>query len=381
MRISRTVGSAASIFIFIFTNALSTDFVLAQSIEDTTDKINKYAEALEGDASHYEAKYRGEAETLVRWRIGWEFLFNISDQAFAIRIAKELIAKAAVRVQVLQDYSVRRSIGEVAPEVAFIHEAALRDLDTAESILSSVQQRPLVNCDNRGIVRIAADVPTDSVLLRHSPNVAIYPVVRSDPILRFSFAIGDDGTVSIAPAPYQDEAQGKGKMAVPAIASTVSYAIVLQAMGRGAWLPATGIATFVYLLADHGQKQYEEGKLADAVMRMNSAIDRIVVAQDAGFLYVDKLKPAIGMDLCTESFSPSLERMERLAMAAAAELLKVRGELATATKKIKPKSDADDWTIVECEIFRCSESVSYFTWTLDELTSEIQSRNSTAGQP
>lgn len=374
MKADQKIGFAKFITILII--ALSPEFALGQSIEETTDKINKYAEALERDASHYEAKYRSEAESLMRWRIGWEFLIDISDQAFALRVAKERIATASARGQIMEDYAVRRSIDAPAPEVAFIHEAALRDLDTADSILSSLQQRRLSACDSRGIARIIGAVPTESVILRQSPNVAIYPVERADPILRFNFTIGFDGTVSIAPAPYQDEAQGHGKMAIPGIASTVSYAIVLQAMGGQAWVPATAVAIFVYLVLDHVQKQEEEGKLGDAVRRMNRAIRRIEASQNSGFLYVDESNPSFGMDICKESFTDSLARLEKLGTSAEDELKQVRDALVTVTEKITPKSEADDWTKVECEIFRCPENVSYFTWKLEELTTEIQSRNS-----
>lgn len=377
MRFGRTLA----IVFLVSAGALCPACAFGQTIDEATDKINEYAKVLEGDAAHYEAKYLGEAESLMRWRVGWELLIHVSDQAFAIRVAKERVAAAAARTKILQDYAIRESSIAPAPELAFIQDLALIDLESASSILQSLESRGLRTCDIGSIASIAGEISTDSVLLRQSPNVAIYPIVRSDPILRLNFAIGTDGTVLIAPAPYQNEAQGEGKMAVPGIASTVSYYLVLTLMGEGAWLPASAIATFVYILADHAQWQYEQGKLADAVKRMNSAIDRILAAQDAGFLFADKSKAKMGVDMCAGSFAPALNRLEGMRTAVAGELKQTRRELASVTSRIRPKSDADDWTKVECEIFRCPEGIGYFTWTLDELTLEVQNRNAEINQP
>ena len=361
--------------ICVLSGVLITPVAFGQSAEETTERIDKYAQVLEGDAAHYEAKYRSEAESLLRWRLGWEFLISISDQAFALRVAKERIDASVARSQILRDYAVRRVTDAPAPEIVYIHSMALADLASAEAILGLLQRNSLRACDEETVLRSIASVPTDSVLMRQSPNVAIYPIVRSDPILRINFAIGLDGSIAIAPAPYQNEAQGQGKMAVPAIASTVSYALVLQFMGPTAWAPATAIATFVYLLADHAQRQYEEGKLADAVKRMNTAIVRIEAAQNAAFLGIDGARLSIGGEVCKDSFSPSLRRLEFLGTQATASLKRARVELESAAQQLRPRSDADDWTRVECEIFRCPENTSYFTWKLGELVGEIQKRN------
>lgn len=373
MKPNRTLNELARIC--VLSGALVAHVAFGQSAEETTDRINKYAEVLEGDALHYEDKYRSEAESLLRWRLGWELLINISDQAFALRVAKEKTEAAAARAQILQDYAARSLPDAPAPEILYIHTMALADLAGAEAILGLLQRNNLGACDEKALLRTIAAVPTDSVLLRQSPNVAIYPLVRSDPVLRINFSIGLDGSIGVAPAPYQNEAQAQGKMAVPAIASTVSYALVLQFMGPTAWTPATAVATFVYLLADHAQRQYEEGKLADAVKRMNAAIGRIEAAQNDGFLFIDGSRPVIAGQVCKDSFSSSLQRLKDLRTQATSSLKRVRLDLESAAQQLGPRSEIDDWTRVECEIFRCPENTSYFTWKLEELVGEIQRRN------
>jgi len=347
----------------------------AQDVDEQIRKIEEYTQVLEGDAAHYEKHYEKEAKTLMRWRLGWEGLIALADRIYALEVTRGALARVSDRIATLQIASLEQDSRLKAPEVDFIYEQALDDLNKIDSLISTIRGTGLDSCSDRPLKAILERVPTDSVVSINSPSIATYPLVKADPILRLNIAISENGDVTIASAPYQGEAEREDTAFAPGVASTVSYAVVLL-FAKDAYTPATAVAAFVFLVTSHIESNVQEGKIADAIRKMNSAIDRILASQSNGYRAVNAARLDILRNVCRTSYSDTIDRvterekhLRRLALAYRREL----SGIATGLRK-QPRSD--DWERVQCEIFGCGEGESYYTWSVADITRELIKRNS-----
>ncbi|MDW9970425.1 hypothetical protein GOB98_10540 [Sinorhizobium meliloti] len=363
----------------ILSVALNLQPANAADIDEIKHKIEEITAVLEIDASKYEKSYPGELELIVRYRLGWAWLVDLSDERYALEVLQSSIRRLAKDIDYVSQSESSAGSGGLPPDINIVKSNVVTNNDVLIA-LETAMKNERRGCSNAAAEQIGARVPLSEIVSIQAPDIGTFPSLHHDPTLRVKFIITDDGKVSLAPDVYApgNGNDARGKHAIPGIASTVSGALVLLAAEKfGAFGGATSFsasfaaaaaAGLVYYTAVQIQSDIEQGELADAVEKMNKAISRIYQAQKTAYLGMAEKYGSVILDVCRKNFgtaydSQSLE-LDRLSHERQALMDKFSIEL----KRLKSAVASESWEDVECAVFGCDGGAkSTIVMPLDQL--------------
>lgn len=353
--------------------ALALQPAWADAVDDSIDKIHKYTDVLNSDAAKYESLYLPQAQTLVKWRLGWEEMADLTDAIYYLDVIQVGLDRLDGRIEYLER---ARLLGGSLDTIESKAILAAASGDRLRLALLVAQLPPVMvsKCGGPWLQDIASRVPLQTILYKVGPDIGTFPLVQAHPSLAISVVLSENGDVSMSPDPYTRDqvSTAQGKWQIPGIASTVSAAIYLT-FNAGAYTPATAIAAFVYIVSVDLINRYETAQQADAVNDLVKAMDRIQRAQESVYLKVSNDFATEVNEVCEASFGPSIVRSQGQLSLYAARLVSLAARLDAVTGYTPPvgTDPLATWDALECEIFACDGPSLGLTKTTDQLADGI----------
>lgn len=337
---------------------------VADEVDDARRKIEEVTKVFETDAGRYERLYKDELASIVNWRVGWEWLVEVSDNAYALDVFKSKLKEIEGQLDYLSSVGGFGAAWEPPPEMNGVISSTIYNNERLVELENLLKGR-IDPCGSEATKYVARNSPLNSIAEVQGPDVGTFPSMHHHPSLYLKFTITEEGNVYLSPdSGVGQRTDPSNKHTIPGTASTVSAAAWLYVFGEkggefgytgASFFGAAAAAMLVYVTVEWVQANLKDGELADAVAKMNKAIQRIYAAQRGPFMKMEQDFESVVRSVCTSSFQAIITKQQARLEQLSSERTRLIQSLDAERARIGSEVTAGgSWNKLECEIFGCS---------------------------